>query len=198
MMKVCHSVIALIILAWACVSPVEGQGAAPSSTEAGKQGSKIEVTFKESDNLTMVVLKPLLLTGADLNKLTLEAFSGYSGRTPTEEPPFVVFSIGSNSKKEWFGTNRGLVFVIDGERQSLGAMKRPRRFCAKIPRSGYGCAYWEEKLDMPIPYQTFSRIAKAKKVVGEVGVRQFSLKDSDLETLRDFAAHLAPPSAQRF
>lgn len=181
------------------INSMSGYAQVKSTTSSPtQQDTKIELQYNELENVTHANLKPILLSGTDPNKLELSAFAFFRGKSPTEEPHFFGLGISSESKKEWFATNRELVFIMDGERLSLGKMIRARRSCEKTLPSGYGCVYWDEKLDIFIPYQVFARIVKAKKVGGEIGVRKFALKDSDLEILRNFDNRITPQDSKEF
>jgi hypothetical protein len=181
----------LILLAFTPLA-LEQPVASQTATKTAVQEPKVELKFNESDNVTTANLKPILLTGTDSNKVELETFAFFRGQTPTEQPSDINISFHSGSRKEQFATNRELVFVLDSERQSLGVMRRIRRACTKTPPSGLGCSYWDEILDIFLPPETLARIIRAKKVDIVVGLRNFSLKDADLEILRDFMRQISP------
>src|SRR5258706_701181 len=79
------------------------------TTATPAQPAKVELKFNESDKVTTANLKPTVLSGTDTNKVELEAFAFFRGRTPTEEPSPINISFHSGSSKEWFATNRELV-----------------------------------------------------------------------------------------
>lgn len=192
-MKICL----LVMLTFICSLSGHAQAKA-SPTPVVRQVGNVKLSYYENDNFTIASLKPMLLSGMEPSKLEFDAIASFDGKTPTQEPRDVGIGIRSVSKKEWFKDNRELTLVLDGERLPLGTMKRVRNACTKIPPSGYGCSESDEKLDINMPYQTFLRIVEAKKVSGEVGVRKFALKDSDLEMMREFVKQIAPQAIQRF
>lgn len=181
----------LVTLTFICSLSVNAQATA-SPTPVVQQVGNVKLYYFGADNLTVVILNPVLLSGRNLNKLELDASATFDGKTPTVEPRSVGIGFRSISKKVWFEVNQELILMLDGERLPLGAMKRVRKACAKTPPSGYGCSQWDEKLDINISYQLFSRIIKAREVSGEVGGRKFLLKDSDLEMLREFDKRIVP------
>jgi hypothetical protein len=183
------SLILLAISLLVVSKPASGQAVTASSV----QETKVELTFKESDNVTTANLKPVLLTGTNPNKIELQAFAFFRGRIPADERSPINISFHSVSRKEQFATDRELVFVLDSERMSLGTMRRVRRACTKTPPSGLGCSSWDEILDIFLPPETLARIVRTKKVEIVVGLRNLSLKDADLETVRDFTRRISPP-----
>ena len=76
-----------------------------------------------------------------------------------------------------------LVLTVDGEILSLGAMPSVKEVV-----TGYSLT--TQGLLLPIPYETFRKIANAKKVDVKLGPLKFSLTDQNLQDFRDLLGRI--------
>jgi hypothetical protein len=102
------------------------QGVSPS-TDAAKQDARVELKFDESENVTTANLKPILLSGADPNKLQLEAFAFFRGpdsygRTITHQY-FYWFRLkkGMVRDQSGFGVCVGYEAIVTGPNEARSA-----------------------------------------------------------------------------
>ena len=77
-----------------------------------------------------------------------------------------------------------LTFTVDGQVMNLGLMETASQQTIMDLR-------WET-LQIPVPYESFVKIATAKIVEAKLGAAKFVLTDNNLNFMRQFASRLKP------
>jgi hypothetical protein len=175
----------LIALPLVCMERASAQATDPQIPQlppATIEG-KFAVAHNEAKDQTVVALlhKPvggdkscgLYVTAAFLYygkasfppKLIMISFS----RINTEEPRFLKQA-----------GERELTLNVDGELMKLGSMNSVKEIVI-------GYSLFEQGLMLPLPYETFIKIAKAKKADAKIGPLSFKLSEDNLKDFRDLA-----------
>jgi hypothetical protein len=128
--------------------------------------------------------------GNPASSLFTDASWSYSGKTPGDSPPAMLFVFRYENPTGWQLLDLHAVdFVVD---DSI-------RFSAVTPRhegqigSVGTMTLYQEQVYASIPVAQFMAIIGAQKVEGRVGTEEFKWGKKELEALRDLASRMAPP-----
>lgn len=146
---------------------------------------KIETTYDRFENTSMIFLSVTLKDLVGLDTTTLSVSYHYEGKTPPRKVGEISLSItrffGDFGDYNRFRNPSTLTFLLDGRRLVI-PMKATRELGYR--KSGRDTA------DAWISHSNFLLITKALSVEGRLADIEFTLTDSHLEALRDFADRL--------
>ena len=118
--------------------------------------------------------------------LTMTAGFSYAGKDSASKPISVELGFISTVKTLWRFADereRKLTIIADDERFELGTLNRIKvRTVSMINQQD---RRYLEDLAMFIPFETFQKMAEAKKVVVKVGSYEIKLRKEHLEILRE-------------
>jgi hypothetical protein len=186
-MNLKHRPILIIALVFACVVSGAAQGDKETKSKFKHRG-KIQATYDPAQDRTVVAFQPYVVTANfhDRNEsIAITAGFIHPGQALASRPQFIEFGVLSQSRGGWQfekENERELTLVIDGETIKLGAMKlvTARRF-----ELGRGALFYREDLAFTLPYESFVKMANAKKVAVKVGKTGLKLANEHLEVMRD-------------
>jgi hypothetical protein len=116
----------------------------------------------------------------------------HPGQSPSAPPERVLISLISTSGDWKYTDFRKLTASVDGKRLKLGPLVRAPSFTVSAPSDSSVNDSTRQEIAISLPYGTFLRIAKGKKVRIRMGPREFRLEESHLEALRDLVSRMAP------
>ena len=176
---------AAIILSYP--SGVFSQGAnQPSANQRKSEGkTKVDLRYDKKKDTTTVWLEymPLWKNPLGFEQVDISFSFDYPKRaivTPTSVSVTV-----HSATKGWplFENKCDLIVMADGSSFSYGDMKGG---CNQNRNLTSGRDTSLERLSAAIPYEDFSRIAKAKEVKVQIGGRAYDLSEKHLQSLNDF------------
>jgi hypothetical protein len=150
---------------------------------AQERKPEIVAEYHRFDDVTVVRLRPMIITKLPTDELTLGASFENRGNLvrPSDEASIHFVSI----SKEWrYTTDRSLILLIDGEQLPLHTTDYSRLV-------DQGSAF--ESMSVELSHKTLARIANAKKVEGRLGQRKFELSKGMLEGLKELARRMKQP-----
>ncbi len=140
---------------------------------------KITEKYVRMDDYTTVDLDQMRLEDG----LKLDAYFLYSG-TKFLPPDKVTFTFSESSETWKYLTYRPLRLLLDDSvRVDLGEVQHD---------GTVGNGYVLEIMRCQFPVSQLLQIVAAKKVEGQLGLTKFTLKQNQLEALRDLASRMAP------
>jgi hypothetical protein len=179
-----EATLSVIFLSYAPFTLAQQVSQASASQRDSKHTTKVDVKYDKKKDLTTVWLKDLTLWK---NPITFEQINmSVSFDYPKHIivlPNSVLITIYSASK--WgtlFENESDLIVIADNIRLSLGKMGREGEPNSALSSSA---TVFYERLKLAIPYENFSRIAKANKVEVRIGGRPYNLTDKQLQSLND-------------
>lgn len=123
------------------------------------EAAKLETTYDADKDRTTVRLVPVQISG-EIDKYhslhMLPSFS-YPGRRP-ERPSIIDFELKTIVKARLLDTDLYVLFIVDGEKIHLSSNR------SAIFRPVPGRRWIGERLVFRMPYDTFIKVTKAKKV----------------------------------
>lgn len=145
---------------------------AQSSTTKG-----VETEYDRSKNKTTITVLLALTssTGDNLIFGSIDSFSGKTRTSPTPDKVLVTFV--SVSKQKQFSSSRSWGVFADDERIKLGEGE----YISERGSSGEA-----ELLLFALSVDNLRKIAKAEKVQMQVGKKEFTLTEAQLESLREY------------
>ena len=162
----------------------------PGAERKFKHEGKIQVVYDPSRKQTVVALHPYALVTIDRPPFLLKAITVvaiFPGERLTSPPEKVELGVISQSRTGYdFDEDNELMAVADGEQVPLGVLKRFKRNSVGMPPR----LHYREDLSAAIPYDTFLKLIKAKKLSLRAGKKELRLDDEHLEALRDLASRL--------
>lgn len=159
----------------------------PESPPAKIDG-KFSIARFEADDRTVVALAHQKVGGEKSCAIWVSAGFTYVGKlTAPPERAYIAFVRDSTDEPTRLKSEaeRTLVFSVDGETLRLGPMPSVKEVV-----TGYSLV--TQGLLLPIPYETFSKIANAKKVGVQLGPLEFSLTEKNLQDFRDLQQRMKP------
>jgi hypothetical protein len=154
--------------------------------------AKIEGKFAIADfgnERTVVSLAHQSVGGEKACAIWVSAGYTYVGKAP-ESPErqrvYISFVRDSTDEPKMLRseTERTLVLILDGETLNLGPMPS-----VKEVMTGYSLA--TQGLMLPMPYETFRKVANAKKVEVHLGPLTFNLTERNLQDFRDLQGRIS-------
>ena len=134
--------------------------------------------------ITTVKVMPVKISG-DKDKyhsLHISPAFSYPGQQPTL-PEIIDFELLTVVKGK-LRVDLYVVFVIDGETIFLSSSR------SGIKRPVPGRRWMGERLVFRMPYQTFLKMAAAKKVAVKLDAVEFEFGEKPMQTIRNFAKHI--------
>ena len=174
-----------------CAAPGFAQGAGPAPPRVSAPDARIQTNYDHVKDTTTVRLIPMQVYGEPLAASTYvgrdeASFSGsfsYSGRTLSDLPARVLFSLVSTSRDWKYTDFRKRVALVDGKSLKLGTLEH-------VPSFAVTADHVSQDFAISVPYATFLRIANGKSVRLRMGPREFKLGENHLEALRDLARRM--------
>lgn len=164
----------LLALATASGQTNSGIPQSPPATIEGK------FAIAHFEDRTVVALAHQKVGGEDVCSIWITAGFMYVGNQRTPQRVFISFIRDSVDEPKILKSERErtLVLIVDGETLPLGPMPSVKEVVT-------GYSLMTQGLLLPIPYETFSKIANAKSVKVQLGPLRFSLTDRNLADFRD-------------
>ncbi len=150
---------------------------------AQEQKPEIKVEYNRFEDLTIVRLRPMVITKSASHELSMAASFANSGRTVQVNDDVSIHFI-SLAPSWQYETDRSLILLIDDERLPLRTVLYEKRVLANQ-------AF--ETMAVELSHKTLTQIANAKEVVGRLGDREFELSKPVLEGLRELARRMKSP-----
>jgi len=121
--------------------------------------------------------------------LSLTAYFKSPGKVLVK-PQFVVVGFRSLAlDKTPYTNDRALIVNLDGAAENFGSMEIVEyRIDERI--SVGSMRYVVESLELPIPYESFLRITKARKATMRLGGTELQLQNEHLEAFRDLVSRV--------
>ncbi len=167
--------------------------AAQPSPQTGKPNPHIKSKYNKSKNVTTVTLKTLTLSNSmnrefsresEAGQLDLDVFFTYPGEQLTKPAAEASLTFKSTQKNQIWQKGQTVVAIVNDETALV------------IGQSTYKSTsqtfYFEEFMSVSIPYDTMKKIAEAKSLRFQLGTRNISIKDDQLQDLRDLVSMMAP------
>jgi len=171
-----------------------------------KHKSKVETIYDRGKDQTTTYLRPMTLRYV---KSSIEASIIGEGRTeflPAEiltmtayfnspgkvlvKPQFVVIGFRSVAiDKTPYTNDRALTVRVDGAAENLGSMEITEHHIDERMSAG-PVRFMVESLELPIRYESFLRITKARKAVMILGSTELQLENEHLEAFRDLISRV--------
>jgi hypothetical protein len=167
--------------------------AAQPSSPAGKPNPHIKSKFNKSKNVTTVTLKTLSLSNSMNREFTRESEAGqleldvsfsYPGEQLTKPAAEASLTFKSTQKNQIWQKGQNVVAIVNDETALVIGQSNYK--------SNSQTFYFEELMTVSIPYETMKKIAEAKTLRFQLGTRNISIKDDQLQDLRDLVAMMAP------
>lgn len=151
----------------------------PQSPPAKVEGKFAIARFEQQDR-TVVALAHQKVGGETACGIWVSAGYTYIGKPAKPERVFISFVRDSSDEPRLLKSEaeRMLILSVDGETLTLGAMPSVKEVVT-------GYSLMTQGLMLPIPYNTFTRIASAKKVDVRLGPLSFGLTTQNLQDFRD-------------
>lgn len=146
--------------------------------------AKIEGKFAiarfEADDRTVVALAHQKVGGEKICAVWVTAGYMYIGKPALPERVFISFVRDSTDEPRLLKSEaeRTLALIVDGETLNLGPMQSVKEVVT-------GYSLMTQGLLLPLPYNTFTRIANATKVDVRLGPLSFNLSAQNLQDFRD-------------
>lgn len=166
-----------------CARPLDLTGVAQDTTAAAKPG-EIKVVYDGPNDLTKVMLNPMIVASRKHQELRLGAFSSSKGKAVVRPKEIaLVFVALSVSQGEGYENARRLTVTADARKFPFGGMQRSVQTVNGVSA---------ESLVMAVSYETFLEIVHAKKVSLKIGLTEVELSPEHIKTLRAAASYMAP------
>jgi hypothetical protein len=196
----------VLLLCYPHYGSAQGTAATKPPARKFKHNSKVETIYDKGKDQTTVYLRPMTMRYV---KSSIEARIVNEGRTdvlPAEvlsltayfnspgkvlvKPQFVVIGFRSFAMDKTPYTNdRTLIVHRDGSTENLGSMEIMEHRIDERMSAG-PVRYIVESLELPIPYESFLRITKAKKATMILGGTELQLQNEHLEAFRDLVSRV--------
>ncbi len=165
-----------------------------SDTKASsKAASHVKSKYDKKKDLTTVTLKTIPLSSAvtrevstagETTQLDLSVYFTHPGEQLTKPAEAAMLKFKSTSRYPAYQRGQVLMAVVDDDRAiPLGDATYS---------SNSQTFYVEENLTATIPYELMKRITSANKLKLFLGAREISLKQEQLEDLREITRRMAP------
>jgi len=165
-----------------------------SDTRASsKAAGHVKAKYDKKKDLTTVTLKNMALGGAmsrevtnggETSQLDLSAYFTHPGEQLAKPAEAAMLKFKSTSKYPAYQRGQILMAVVDDDR------------AVPLGDTSYSTNsqtfYIEETLTATIPYELMKRITSANKLKLFLGAREISLKQDQLEDLRELTRRMAP------
>jgi hypothetical protein len=177
--------LAAIVLSHAAIVLSQNTDQPTNNQRKSKRKTKVEVRYDKATDTTKVWLEYMTLweNPVGFERVDMSVSFEYPKRI-IATPKSVVITIHSATKGgQLFEDTCDLVVIADGSSLNFGNMQggcRPNRSLTP------GQDTFFERLSLSIPYEDFSRMAKAGKVKLQVGGRAYNLSEKQLQSLSDF------------
>jgi hypothetical protein len=154
----------------------------PQIVSATRPG-KIATYYNAEKNSTTVVLGFSDVGGESSCGLYISANASHPGKTAASPNSvnFVVLRITPEEKIK-SAPLRDLTFTADGQVMNLGVMETGSQ------QSNMDLRF--ETLQISLPYDSFLKIANAKKVEGKLGTANFRFTENNLSFIREFVSRM--------
>jgi len=161
---------------------VAALGQTPQTVVVARPG-KIASYYNDAQNKTNVVLGFSDVGGEAGCGLYISANASYPGKTVVT-PSDIKLTIMRITPEEKIKSAplRDLTFTVDGQPINVGVMETASQQTVMDLR-------WET-LQIPVPYESFVKIANGKAVEGKLGAAKFLLTENNLNFMRQFATRL--------
>jgi hypothetical protein len=196
----------LLLLCYPHYGSAQGTASPKAPARKFKHTSKVESIYDKGKDQTTVYLRPMTLRYV---KSSIEARIINEGRTdflPAEvlslttyfkspgkvfvKPQFVVIGFRSFAlDKTPYTNDRGLTVTLDGSAENLDSMEIVEHRIDERMSAG-SMRYVVESLELPIPYESFLRITKARKAAMRLGGTELQLQNEHLEAFRDLISRV--------
>jgi hypothetical protein len=173
-----------------------------------KHKSKVETTYDKTKDQTTTYLRPMRLLYKDssieaqiINEgkkvdylpgetIWLTAYLVSPGKG-SAKPEFVTIAFRSSTlEKTKFSANQSLTITLDGAAMDLGNMTVTENRIDDQMSSGVDHIYMLESLELPLPYETFLKITRARKVKARLAGAEVELSNDHLEAFRDLLSRV--------
>ena len=177
-----------------CPAPGFAQGAGAEPPRVFAHNGKTETSYDRIRDTTTVRLDPMQLYGEPLESSNyvgsdagrFYASFTYRGRTLATPPERILITLISTSQDWKYTDFRQPTALVDGKSLKLGPLEHLPSFTVKAPANSNSEDYVSEEIAISVPYKTFLRITNGKEVRIRMGPREFKLKETHLEALREF------------
>jgi hypothetical protein len=158
------------------------QGTGPAS-----QTDKIEITYDQAKDRTIVRLAPVQISGqvGKYHSVHMSPAFNFSGRQLRASPTIVDFELQTVMSGR-LRTDLYVVFIIDGEKVFLSS----NRWAVKRPVPGR--VWVGERLVFRMPYETFVKITNATTFEIKFDAMTFLVGDKEKQALRDLLTYTKP------
>jgi hypothetical protein len=191
-----------------CSTPGLAQGNASTKPPVRKfkHNSKVEVIYDKAKDLTTTYLRPMNLRYVKssieakvINEgrvdylpseiLSMTAYFNSPGRVPAKPQAIVIGFRSMAIDKTPYTNDLTLTVNLDGSIVTLGSMTVMEHRIDERMSAG-PVRYLVESLELPVPYETFLRITKARKTKMILGGTEFDLENEHLEAVRDLIGRI--------
>jgi len=172
------------------VSAQQTQKLPSGNTNSVEKG--VLTKYEAAKNETSIYIYPYLqIYESERNFLTSETLTmtagfSHTGKDTISKPSSVELGFISTVKTRWRFADereRKLTIVVDDERFELGTLNRIKT--KTVPMINQQNLRYIENLAVFVPFETFQKMAGAKKVVVKIGSYEIKLRKEHLEVLRE-------------
>ena len=178
-------IVASFALLFPQATAAQDSSSIPQSPPAKIEG-KFSIVHFDREDRTVVALSHQKVAGENACAIWVTAGYIYIGKPAFPERVYISFVRDSTDEPRMLKSEveRMLVLTVDGETLTLGAMPSVKEVVT-------GYTLMTQGLLLPIPYNTFSKIANAKKVLVQLGPLRFNLTAQNLQDFRDLQTRMS-------
>lgn len=150
-----------------------------------RRKTKVDVKYDKKKELTTVWLRDLILSKnpQGFEQINMSVSFSYPQHTIVKPKTVLIVIYSASMNGTLFDYYRDLAAIADGFRLKMGKMEYSSGQSELTPLRA---TLSSEFLRLAIPYDDFSRIAKAKVAMVQIGERKYNLSDKQLQSLNDF------------
>jgi hypothetical protein len=196
----------LFIFVFSAAGLAQGNASTKPPIHKFKHNSKVEVTYDKAKDLTTTYLRPMTLRYVKssiearvinegrvdylpLEILSMTAYFNSPGKVLAKPQAIVIGFRSMAIDKTPYTTDLTLTVRLDGSIVTLGTMTIMEHRIDERMSAG-PVRYVVESLELPVPYETFLRITKARKTKMILGGTELDLENEHLEAFRDLISRI--------
>src|SRR5882724_10615421 len=191
----------LFIFIFSAAALAQGNASTKPPIHKFKHNSKVEVIYDKAKDRTTTFLRPMILRYVKsaiearvINEsrvdylpseiLSMTAYFNSPGKVLAKPQAIVIGFRSMAIDKTPYATDLTLTVRLDGSIVTLGTMTIMEHRIDERMSAG-PVRYVVESLELPVPYETFLRITKARKTKMILGGTELDLENEHLEAFRD-------------
>jgi len=196
----------LFIFIFSAAALAQGNASTKPPIHKFKHNSKVEVIYDKAKDLTTTFLRPMILRYVKsaiearvINEsrvdylpseiLSMTAYFNSPGKVLAKPQAIVIGFRSMAIDKTPYATDLTLTVRLDGSIVTLGTMTIMEHRIDERMSAG-PVRYVVESLELPVPYETFLRITKARKTKMILGGTELDLENEHLEAFRDLISRI--------